>query len=108
MIYLACLGVAVLLFGAAWLFTDSPGAPGLKLSDIDSSGVGWLLAWGFGGIAFLASWIYCMFQYGYLMGFGVGVIPSALLGGIVWLIMRYAWKPALGLGAIVLVVVFTR
>jgi hypothetical protein len=36
-----------------------------------------------GGIVFLGSWIYCAATYGFLFGFGLGWIPSAILAVIV-------------------------
>jgi hypothetical protein len=33
----------------------------------------------FSVIIFLISWIYCIFEYGFLFGFGLGWLPSALL-----------------------------
>ena len=32
-----------------------------------------------GGLVFLTSWVYCTFTYGFLLGFGLGWIPSMLL-----------------------------
>jgi hypothetical protein len=33
----------------------------------------------FSVIVFLISWVYCIFEYGFLFGFGLGWLPSALL-----------------------------
>ena len=32
-----------------------------------------------GGLVFITSWVYCFFTYGFLLGFGLGWIPSILL-----------------------------
>lgn len=32
-----------------------------------------------GGIVFFTSWVYCAFTYGFLLGFGLGWIPSMIL-----------------------------
>ncbi len=34
-------------------------------------------------IIFISSWIYCVYQYGYLFGFGIGWLPSLILATIV-------------------------
>jgi len=39
-----------------------------------------------GVIAFLASWIACTISYGYLWGFGVGWLPSLILGMVLYLV----------------------
>ena len=52
-------------------------------------------------VAFFGSWIYCVSEYGYLMGFGLGWLPSLILAAIVFLIVRYLWWLAL-LGGIIL------
>jgi hypothetical protein len=40
---------------------------------------------------FIASWIYCMQEYGFLFGFGSGWLPSALLAAVVGTIVNYLW-----------------
>ena len=40
-----------------------------------------------GAIVFVVSWIYCIVQYGYLLGVGLGWLPSL----IVCFIARYMW-----------------
>ncbi len=54
------------------------------------------LAWGAGALTALVSWVFCVSQYGYLLGFGLGWIPSAIVGAIVWGVVRYAWPYLLG------------
>jgi hypothetical protein len=45
------------------------------------------LGWGLGVVTFIGSWIYCTSKYGYLFGFGLGWLPSIILGGIVGLLV---------------------
>lgn len=42
-------------------------------------------------VAFFGGWIYCTANYGFLFGFGLGWLPSALLAGICFLLMRFLW-----------------
>ncbi len=52
--------------------------------------MGWLSA-----IAtFAVSWIYCMDEYGFLFGFGLGWLPSAMLAAIVGWLVRWLWPVA--------------
>ena len=37
---------------------------------------------GVGALVFIASWVYCTFTYGFLLGFGLGWLPSIILGVI--------------------------
>lgn len=41
--------------------------------------------------SFVGSWWYCVYTYGYLLGFGLGWLPSAILATIVFLALRYLW-----------------
>jgi hypothetical protein len=34
------------------------------------------------GLVFLGSWIYCIATYGYLLGVGLGWLPSAIVGAL--------------------------
>ena len=58
-------------------------------------------------LTFIASWIYCMSAYGFLFGFGLGWLPSAILAVLVGFALRYLWPIAaliLVAGAILLFV----
>lgn len=55
-----------------------------------------------GGATFIASWIYCMQEYGFLFGFGLGWLPSALLAAIVGSAVNYLWPYILGFYAILM------
>jgi hypothetical protein len=57
--------------------------------------------------SFFGSWIYCAVTYGFLFGFGLGWLPSAILAGIVFLVMRYLWPIPL-LAILWLIVVILR
>lgn len=49
-------------------------------------GAGWF-------IAFLASWWYCAATYGYLLGFGLGWLPSLILASLIALALKVLWGP---------------
>jgi hypothetical protein len=49
--------------------------------------------------AFLISWWYCAAEYGYLLGFGLGWLPSVILAAIIYFAVRYLW----GLPAVLVV-----
>jgi hypothetical protein len=51
-----------------------------------------------GGIVFIGSWIYCIAEYGFLFGVGLGWLPSiivAVIAGALW--------PLIALGIAVIV-----
>ena len=55
--------------------------------------------WITGFITFFGSWIYCISNYGYLLGVGLGWLPSiivAVIAGFLW--------PLLVLGAFILII----
>ena len=43
------------------------------------------------GLSFLGSWIYCISEYGYLLGFGLGWLPSIILSAITYAVVRFLW-----------------
>ena len=45
--------------------------------------------------AFAASWVYCIFHYGYLLGVGLGWLPSIVVAILAWIIGRHGWLLAL-------------
>jgi hypothetical protein len=54
-------------------------------------------------VSFLASWWYCAATYGYLLGFGLGWLPSLILASILGIATKLLWGPALllaGYGAL--------
>jgi hypothetical protein len=44
-------------------------------------------------ITFIISWIYCAATYGFLLGFGLGWLASALAGIIAYFLVMYLWGP---------------
>lgn len=44
-------------------------------------------------ITFIISWIYCTATYGFLLGFGLGWLASALAGIIAYFLVMYLWGP---------------
>ncbi len=45
-------------------------------------GLGALCAVLTGGVIFIGSWIYCVAEYGFLLGVGIGWLPSMIVAGI--------------------------
>ena len=43
-------------------------------------------------ITFLMSWSYCIYEYGYLFGFGLGWIPSIISAFIVFFLFPYVFQ----------------
>ena len=46
-----------------------------------------------GFLVFIASWIYCIAHYGYLLGVGLGWLPSlivAYIAGLLWPVLALA------------------
>ena len=37
----------------------------------------------FGGVTFIGCWIYCISEYGFLLGVGLGWLPSLITGVVV-------------------------
>lgn len=42
-------------------------------------------------ITFIASWIYCIAHYGFLLGVGLGWLPSAIVAVFVGFVVAYLW-----------------
>ncbi len=67
------------------------------------------LIYGIGGfitfwVVFICSWIYCIAEYGFLLGVGLGWLPSAIVGVIAALL----WPLLFCAAALLLWVVFTK
>ena len=54
-----------------------------------------------GIITFIISWIYCIYEYGFLVGVGLGWIPSLIVSVIVGLLWPVI---AIGIGLIILII----
>ena len=46
-------------------------------------------------VVFVGSWIYCIANYGFLLGVGLGWLPSAIVAFIAGVIVGYGWPLAL-------------
>lgn len=56
---------------------------------------------------FLGAWGYCAVTYGFLLGFGLGWLPAAILAGMAGLAVRFLW-PVLAIGAACFVLLLLR
>jgi len=57
--------------------------------------IGEAAAWIVGILTFLGAYIYCVVTYGFLLGMGLGWLPSGILAAIVGIITIFLWLPAL-------------
>ena len=48
-----------------------------------------------GALTFIAAYIYCTATYGFLLGFGLGWLPSGILAAIVGFAVVLLWGPVL-------------
>ena len=70
------------------------------------AGMDWKVIYGFGAfitgaIMFIGCWIYCIATYGFLLGVGLGWLPSAIcavIGGFLW--------PLIAIGIVIGIVLF--
>ena len=46
-----------------------------------------------GAITFIASWIYCIASYGYLLGVGLGWLPSLIVAVVAYFASMLLWGP---------------
>lgn len=72
----------------------------------DEQDIGGGLAVWCGGATFVASWIACMQEYGFLFGFGLGWLPSAMLAAVVGVAVNYLWAYILGLFAFAIIAIW--
>jgi len=68
--------------------------------DLDFYRVGFVITW---LIVFVISWIYCIVEYGYLFGVGLGWLPSLIVATI----LGALW-PLVLLGLIILLILILR
>jgi hypothetical protein len=66
--------------------------------------IGVLLGWIAGILTFIAAYIYCIAAYGFLLGLGLGWLPSGILAVIVGFLTAFLWGPVLF--AVCILVVF--
>jgi hypothetical protein len=48
-------------------------------------------------VTFVGGWWYCASEYGFLFGFGLGWLPSAILAAMAYLSVKVLWGLVLGL-----------
>lgn len=59
----------------------------LSETQITLMNVYWVMAWIVGVLVFIGAWIYCIVHYGFLLGVGLGWLPSAIVAvvaGMLW------------------------
>jgi hypothetical protein len=56
-------------------------------------------------VTFLAAWVYCSWAYGFLLGFGIGWLPSLILAAIVFFISAFAWRLFVGVAVLIVVII---
>lgn len=54
-------------------------------------GLGFVFAWIVGIVTFFGSWIYCINEYGYLLGVGLGWLPSIIVAPIAAFLAYFLW-----------------
>jgi hypothetical protein len=68
-------------------------------------GIGAGLGGFIGFVTFIGAYIYCIATYGFILGFGLGWIPSIIAAIIVSQVVRFLWGPIILLVALVVVFV---
>jgi hypothetical protein len=58
-------------------------------------GIGQVLGGIAGFLTFVGGWLYCVSEYGFLLGGSLGWIPSAIAAGIVGAAVTFLWGPVL-------------
>ena len=69
-------------------------------------GIGYILGSISAVLTFIGAYIYCVATYGFLLGLGLGWLPSGILAMIVFWAMAFLWGPALLLIALAILVVW--
>jgi hypothetical protein len=59
-------------------------------------------------ITFVSSWIYCIANYGFLFGVGLGWLPSIIVAGLAYLLAALLWGPLALILAIILGYIFLQ
>ena len=57
--------------------------------------VGEIVGWFAGVLSFISSWIYCISAYGFLLGLGLGWLPSVFVAMISFAVLFLLWGPLL-------------
>jgi hypothetical protein len=61
-------------------------------------GIGSVLGIGAAVLTFICAYIYCIATYGFLLGLGLGWLPSLILAALIGGATVFLWAPALVLG----------
>ncbi len=69
-------------------------------------GIGYILGSISAVLTFIGAYIYCVATYGFLLGLGLGWLPSGILAMIVFWGVAFLWGPALLLIALAILVVW--
>ena len=103
MIFVALGLLAALLFALAKVFDNAPWSSLAEYGEyvnweMKYLKIGVIAGRVVGGIAFLASYWYCIDTYGYLLGFGLGWLPSGILFVVTQWVTLWVW-PLLVVGS---------
>jgi hypothetical protein len=60
--------------------------------------IGYVLGAAAGVITFVGAYIYCIETYGFLLGLGLGWLPSGILAAIIGWAVVFLWRPAIVIG----------
>jgi hypothetical protein len=74
-----------------------------KVTTLQSAGfgyvaIGYILGAVAGVITFVCAYVYCIATYGFLIGLGLGWLPSLILAGIIGWAFVFLWGPVIVLG----------
>jgi len=83
------VGFAILI-GTLWAWSRTREGGSTSYRDI-GDGIAIIVA----AITFIGTYIYCAATYGFLFGFGLGWLPSAILAAMVAFVVRFLWGPIL-------------
>jgi hypothetical protein len=61
---------------------------------LDQRLYGRIIGWVARVLTFIVAYIYCIATYGFLLGFGLGWLPSAILGVVIGILTVFLWLPA--------------
>jgi hypothetical protein len=65
------------------------------LFGLSYSEIGWILGIVAAIVTFLGAYIYCIITYGFLLGLGLGWLPSGILAALIGLLAANFWRPLL-------------
>lgn len=56
-------------------------------------------------VTFLVAWAYCSLTYGFLLGFGIGWLPSVILAACIFFLSAFAWRFLVGVAALIALII---